>query len=580
MPKSFSIWHGMLLIAALTVLLYGPFLGHDFLNYDDTTVIVNNPAVRNFDLVRSFTTFDPELYIPLTLLTHQVEYMLFGANAFVAHSTSLLLHIGNAILVLLIVSRLTRNRVMGIVTGLLFALHPIQTEAVLWASARKDLLSAFFFLLTLLLYMKGSRWSILSFTLGLLAKVSIVMPPLILLLIDLWEGKRVDRQALQRMWPYFGLSTAFGILALVGKTENIVSLSLGESALLSSKSMLFSLKQLLFPQTLSPIYPQESAITITAPEFLLPVILCLAACTLLIVCRKRWPVLLWCCTWFVLCYAPHLFTFTRNGFLMLASDRASYLACIGLFLFVSSVTVPLALRNNRARPVLLLLLIVTTGTLMMFSRAQAAIWKDSETLARVTIDRGYAHPLMLNNLGSVLQKTGSVDEALQTYLQAAEKGLPQAYYNAATLSLQQGEQEKGISLLQEGMQAARDRGIYGTPDLSPHFAMAQLLFDQGSHTDGMKILKEALALGPNNTSAHLNFGLQHMAAGELTSAKMHLIRATKLDPYSATAYYHLAYLYTKLGDRMRAISALKRTVRLQPKNEAAQKQLQQLQGTL
>ena len=87
----------MLSLAAVTALAYAPSLGNDFQAHDDTLLITQNPTAQGltFDNIgAAFTTFDPELYIPITLLTYQVEYSLFGLNSFVFHLTNLLLHIG------------------------------------------------------------------------------------------------------------------------------------------------------------------------------------------------------------------------------------------------------------------------------------------------------------------------------------------------------------------------------------------------------------------------------------------------------------------------------------------------------
>jgi 4-amino-4-deoxy-L-arabinose transferase-like glycosyltransferase len=227
----------LIIITLVTLLFYVPSLGNDFQAHDDTLLITENPTAQGLSIKNiraAFSTFDPELYIPMTLITHQIEYSLFGLNPFFFHFTNLLLHIGSSILVTLIAYRLSKDRsrypeIFAIGTGVLFALHPLNTEAVAWAAARKDILSGFFFFASLWAYLKvdsHKKWyvlSILLFALGLLSKISIVVLPVALLLIEDVRGRRAG--SLKRTAPFFGLSLIFGIVAMLGKQHQIIKLT-------------------------------------------------------------------------------------------------------------------------------------------------------------------------------------------------------------------------------------------------------------------------------------------------------------------------------------------------------------------
>src|SRR3989338_10143475 len=139
---------GILALACFTI--FFPVLGHNFVRWDDYALIVENPLVLSFS-PKIFWTFDPELYIPLTLLTFQIETAIAGAEPFLFHLTNLLLHIANAILAFAFFRRLFKDDFIAFGSALLFALHPIQTETVSWVSARKELLMTLFFLGTFLL---------------------------------------------------------------------------------------------------------------------------------------------------------------------------------------------------------------------------------------------------------------------------------------------------------------------------------------------------------------------------------------------------------------------------------------------
>ncbi|PIP65702.1 hypothetical protein COW95_00685, partial [Candidatus Peregrinibacteria bacterium CG22_combo_CG10-13_8_21_14_all_49_11] len=161
----------ILLFFAVSFLIYGQSLQNRFVRWDDSLLIYENPIVReiSFDTVKAaFTTYDPELYIPLTMLSYQLDHLLWGLNPFGFHLTNLVLHTVNALLVMGLVWLLlcrtsttlsvTQNqptechpersrRMIVLFCGLLFLVHPLHTEAVAWASSRKDVLSALFFLL-------------------------------------------------------------------------------------------------------------------------------------------------------------------------------------------------------------------------------------------------------------------------------------------------------------------------------------------------------------------------------------------------------------------------------------------------
>src|SRR3989344_3646014 len=165
-------------IALLIGTVYGrAVLQNDFVTWDDGLLITENPIIQDIsweNVKAAFTTYDPELYIPLTFLTYQMDYAVWGMRPFGFHLTNLILHTGNAILVFWLMTLLLKNfqrtsnnqitnniitRTPGnvwiaLAVALLWSLHPLNTEAVAWASARKDLLSGFFFLLSVCGYLQ------------------------------------------------------------------------------------------------------------------------------------------------------------------------------------------------------------------------------------------------------------------------------------------------------------------------------------------------------------------------------------------------------------------------------------------
>ncbi|NOS68019.1 MAG: phospholipid carrier-dependent glycosyltransferase, partial [Candidatus Peribacteraceae bacterium] len=238
MIESVSKRERALFIAGIVVLLaiiYGRSLFNDFVFWDDPDLILDNPFIRGLtpqNVVHAFSTYDPDLYVPLTTVSYQVNYVLGGLQPFIYHLTNLLLHAGSSILVGWIALRLSGKKSIALVTALLFAVHPVNVETVAWVSARKDVLSGFFFLLSLGSFLRwrtddDRRWYVLalaSFLFGLLSKVSILGLPFLLLLSDWHASRKFTKNSLLSSLPFFLLSIVFGYVAVFGKLWGTSSL--------------------------------------------------------------------------------------------------------------------------------------------------------------------------------------------------------------------------------------------------------------------------------------------------------------------------------------------------------------------
>src|SRR5438552_3176318 len=185
-------------LALITLAVYGPVSGNGFVNYDDNYYITENLHVRHGlnwpDVKWAFTTGHTGYSHPLTWLTHQLDYQLYGPWAGGHHLTSLAIHIVNSLLLFLLFWRLTRAVWPSALVAAVFAVHPLHVESVAWMAERKDVLSGLFFMLTLHAYVtyteKPRVWRyllvLLFFALGLLSKPMIVTLPCVLLLLDYW----------------------------------------------------------------------------------------------------------------------------------------------------------------------------------------------------------------------------------------------------------------------------------------------------------------------------------------------------------------------------------------------------------
>jgi len=616
----------------LTLIAYVPSLSNEFVTYDDNLLIYRNPNVLEFSpqtLRAVFTTFDPELYVPVTLLSYQVEWAMFGHNSAIFHLTNLLLHVGSILLVFLITRRLSRPHVPGaavpwvaVLCAALFALHPLNTEGIAWAAARKDILSSFFALLSLALYMRvsistsdaGNRkseignstrsfipnsefripnrnftgsilnanksytWSLLFFLLALLSKVSVVMLPVILVLVDLLEGRHWNKRMITEKAPFFLLSLVFGLIAIFGKEQQLSSLTGLDHLLLGMKGTAWYLGKFVWPVELSLLHPQEFPVPYATPGMIAGVLVVLVLVIVAVRMRKRKPVVSFGIAFYILMLLPTYATFWKNGFVYYASERYAYAPMVGAAFALACVVVPWCMSSTMRRRVSASLGVLLLLVLSALSFRQAQTWKDSETLLRRTLRFNPTSAHAMNNLASSIYEDGDLEEAVELYERALEIDpmLPQVYGNLGIILAQLGEFEKAEAVLRRGMGAIPTHRILLEADVMPYMLLADLFDERGRTEEVVELLKAAVERGPQFASTHLNLGIKQQQYGQTSEALESFRRACDLDERLTDAFYRRAAVAAELGHFDEAIEALERVVWLDPDYEKAQEHLENL----
>ncbi|PIR52851.1 hypothetical protein COU76_04370 [Candidatus Peregrinibacteria bacterium CG10_big_fil_rev_8_21_14_0_10_49_10] len=528
------------LLGLLLLFIYGASLSNGFVDWDDGLLIVENPIVHEFSFAsvkEAFTTYDPELYIPLTLVSYQLTDLIAGMDPFLFHLGNLLLHILNAALVAWFAYLLTGKQWIAAVTSLLFAVHPLHTEAVAWASARKDVLSLFFFLLTLNAYLvfrctKHRVWyrcSVLMLLLSLLSKVSAIATPLVLLLLDWREGRKIDREALLEKVPFFFLSFIFGVVALGGKSGN--DHLLFAKVLIGSKAIVFYLQKLLFPTGLSVLYPFTEPISLHNIHLLIPFLVVMILSLLAWRLRTKNRNILFGWLFFLFTVLPSFSNFAKGldtpSDIYFASDRYAYMPSVGL-LFLAALLFHHLLS---IRPKLVQGLVAATIVLFAFqAHAQSLVWKNSELLFTHVLAYYPNSHVAYNNLGSLRYRAGEREEALEYYRKSlAIRPNGMAYYNLGQYFTEVHETEKA-------------REAY----------------------------RQALIYRPMDVKTLLNFAAMEIGTGEYQSAIHHLLRAKEIDDSLSALYYNLGVAYGKLGKREEALASLRRALEMTPGDEEVQ----------
>ncbi|MEX2224724.1 MAG: tetratricopeptide repeat protein [Candidatus Rokuibacteriota bacterium] len=548
------------LTAALAFLAFLPALEAEFVNWDDEASFLTNTAYRGLgsaELRWILTTTFLGHWSPLTWITWSLNYVTGGLDPWGYHLGNLLLHSANVALLWLVARRLLAIRAgasitsSAIVSGatiaaLVWGLHPLRAEAVAWASARRDVLCALFYLLAVLAYLRGvaggagieRRWwglSVGAFAAALSSKTIAMTLPLTLLLLDVYPLRRrgLGWWALAReKLPYAMLAATAGVVAFVARQEsgNITTYAqygAGARLALAAHTLWFSWWKSLWPAGLSPMYELPQRVDPAQVRFLGAVLAVAALTATLVLLRRRWPAGLAAWAQSVVVLVP-ISGVVHSGN-QLAADRYSYLSGLG-FSVLAGAGLVWALRHAAGRPtrrwmhplawVSAALVVVALGAT---ARAQTAIWKDSETLWRRAVEVDPTCSLCESNLGRVVARPGRFAEA-ETHVR---------------------------------------RAIALRPDRpGPHENMGTIMLAQGRHHEAEEHFRRAATLHPDRAASRNALGVALANQGRAREAEAEFQEAARLSPRLADAPANLGVLYTRHGRFDEAIVALRRALAL------------------
>jgi len=403
-----------LLLALATLALYWPVVHHGFVDYDDDDYVFNNPTVRAGLTWSGFMWALADQHAanwhPLTWLSHMLDCQLFGLNPGGPHLVNVLFHCANAALLLLLLNSLTGKFWRCALVAGLFAWHPLRVESVAWIAERKDVLSAFFFLLTLWMYVlrvqnqnRGKifwRLALLFYFLGLLSKPMIVTTPLVLLLLDFWPLARVagcklqvaganapklqpatcNLQLVTEKWPFFFLSAAISVITFLAQQTALPAQP--ESFFARAANVLVDylgyLEKLLWPQNLSFLYLRPAHLSMTMLIWATVAVIGVSAMVAANLRRRPAWAVGW--LWFLVMLLP--VTLVPLSRLSIA-DRYTYLPGIGFYLLAVWVIADLAGDRLLRRGWQILAAAGAAAVLLVcagLTRQQLGYWQNTRTL--------------------------------------------------------------------------------------------------------------------------------------------------------------------------------------------------------
>ncbi|MFQ5736134.1 MAG: tetratricopeptide repeat protein [Thermodesulfobacteriota bacterium] len=560
--KIFGITFVLLGVAAF--LAYLPSLNAEFLNWDDQLYVLDNPYIQSIDwrfLKVIFTEAIAANWHPLTIFSHAVDYAIWGLDPFGHHLTNALLHSLNTALVFWLSFEVTsaapgpgalryRGRLIAAAAAaLLFGLHPLHVESVAWVAERKDLLSGFFFVISLLCYLKYARSSsggrlrysaaLLFFALAIMSKPMAITLPVVLLILDFYplDRFRADaRRAIIEKVPFFAVS-AFSAAVTVwaqnkgGALASIDAHPLSERVAVAVNALAAYIYKMLWPANLAPFYPIPKGGAIFGPLFFISLLFLAAVtvfCLFALKRRKRVYAAVWASYLITLLPVIGLVQVGNQSM----ADRYTYIPSMGLFMLAgASIAVLYERLHGGARAALAFICVLWIALLAGRTLQQEHIWKDSLSLWNHEIALYPEVALGYNNRGQAYEKLNLLDKALADFNRAVQvkPEYADAYYNRALINQKMGRFEAAIRdydfvLLQKTgvVKAYINRGV--------SYAMLK------EFGRAIRDFKKAAELDPSIPVVYFYLGLSYSEVGEQALARYNFKKASQMGFKEADGY--------------------------------------------
>ncbi len=577
--KKLPIIFSICAILIVTTAAFLPSLNNDFVNWDDDVNVTENPKIKDLswgNVKRIFTSRHPlDYYKPLTELSYALEYHFFGLEPRPYHSTNLILHLLNSLLVFWLIFLLTEKVGVSLIAALLFGVHPLHVESVAWVNQRKDLLYGFFFLGALISYLfylkkleiKYYYLSLFLFFISLLPKPQGVVLPLVLLLFDYFFGRKFDRRRFHEKIPFFLLSVVFiavSIGAIGGwPTEDSGKLFIPLPNLANAVyGLVFYLVKLAIPVKLSCLYPCRYLPGGVMAPLLFIRLLVIAGLAISVVYSGRYGrKIIFAALFFLINILPVLQLFSTRP--TIAADHYIYIASIGVFYIAGEILTWLCGRKigstKIAKSFSLAIFGIIIGLFSFLTRQRCRVWEDSETLWRDVLKNHPDVPIAHNNLGIALLDRSRVDEAGAHYREALrlKPDYAQAHYNLGVVLAEGGRLDQAISHYAE---ALRIKPAH--PEAHNNLGVA--FSKQGRLEEAGKHYLQALRLKPDYVEAHYNLGLDLDEQGKPEDAIFHLSEALRIDPDYEEAHNNLGYLLARQGKFEEALHHFNEALRIKP----------------
>jgi tetratricopeptide (TPR) repeat protein len=568
-------------LALLTLAVYWPVRQFPFVNWDDPVYVSENAHVLA-GLTRASVTWALSAFVagnwhPLTLLSHMLDAQLFGTDAGWHHVTSLALHVLNSLLLFGALVRLTGAFWRSAFIAAVFAVHPLHVESVAWISERKDVLSTFFALITILAYVSYVRRPglaryaavVVAYVLALLSKPMVVTLPVLLLLLDVWPLGRVRPEiergtgwarTLTEKLPLLAAAGIVGIVTVLSQGGTVARLDLlpwYERIANAVNGYVTYIVQTFWPIGLAAFYPLEPIrwpiVAVGAAA--------LAAITFAVIRWRQaapWAMTGW--FWYLVALAPVAGLVQVGG--QATADRYMYLPIVGLLIIVAW-GVPQLVGRAFHRAVAAAAVMVVAACVPL-AHAQVGYWADSLVLwqhaAAVTTNNYVAY----EKIGEAFRDRGSLDDAYTWYAQALAHSERRSPRYRATLLNDLGLVDTPRNRLQAAESEFRSGIDLDSTFAEAHANLGNVLASTGRLPDAMTEYSTALRLDPSMTEAELGLGAALINQQRPADALPHYEAAARARPEMAEAHSGLGAALALTGHDDQAIAEYQKALAIAP----------------
>ena len=625
----------------MTLAAFWQVRNNEFINLDDNLYVTENPHVQRgisfTGVLWAFTASHNGQWHPLTWLSHMLDCHLYGLNPSGHHTTNLLIHIANTVLLFILFFRMTGAPWQSAFIAALFAVHTLHVESVAWVSERRDVLYAFFWILTMWAYVryvevpKLRRFLsvVLCFVLAIMSKPMAVTLPFILLLVDYWPLQRfrfreMDRQEYQILTTLpnkspqklsifrlisekaslFILAAVLSLFTIfanseVGALSALAQLPLKVRLENAAVSYVRYIGKMFWPNRLAVLYPHP--IHLPSLEVALATLLLVMVTVLVFLLGRKRHYLITGWLWYLVTLLPAI-GLLQSG-VQATADRFTYIPFLGLFIIVVFSTTDYLRRSRSGKGALAVSGVLLLLILMLSTVRQVERWKNSVTLfrhaLRVTVNNYVIH----NNLGVTLARQGNEQEAFEQYIKALEINprYSDAHYNLGALLVRRGKDQEATAHFIEALrikpdkvEAHNDLGVVlakrgeaqkavvhfseairiNSNYAEAYYNMGIVLTQQGKYKEAIPFFNEALRrINPKNAGIHNNLAVALAGAGKPEEAIAHYHQALECDPDYVDAHYNLGSLLSLQGKDQEAVTHYYEVLRINRYNAQAHYEL-------
>ncbi|MFH1615441.1 MAG: tetratricopeptide repeat protein [Planctomycetota bacterium] len=558
-------------------------LGADAVMIDDNQYFIDNPLVRNpsWGSVQRFLSevLKPSTvagyYQPFTMISLMLDYAMGGRenNLLPFHRTSLILHMVNTCLIIFLLYRLFGTLWAG-AAGMIFAVHPMTVESVVWISDRKTLLAAFFVLLCLICYLQYAEqrsWvyyagCVVFYAGALMSKPTSIAVPGLLLVLDYWPLRRLQWRAVWEKVPFFIIGAGFGVIIYISQTGTAGTYLVEDQGprrilLVICHNIVFYLRNIFWPVRLSSFYSYPQ-VSLREPAILTGVIGTVVLVVIMVTSLRWSRLFLAGMAFFVVAISPTLGVIRFSQ--VIAADKFAYVPSIGLLMMLTVFLAWLSKSDKKSkfvvRPVelsaiIFLLLIAESVGCWVY----LGYWRDTKTLYRHMVEIRPRSATLNYNYGNLLMKEGRVEEAVG-YLQKALEARPGSIDVHNNL---------GVALLALGRTSqAREHfekvSALDANDIEARTNLATVLLLESRYDEAIEAYGHILELNPKDIAVLNGIGIAYWQQGKLEEAIGNFERVLEIEPDAVMTHYRLGMIYRTKGENDKAIRHLRRVVELSP----------------